>query len=154
MTIVKRTTKGSALTFAELDGNFDDLDGRVSTAQGTAAAKYTKPSTGVPAADLDVASQAALTKASTSLQPVAPGAFTSRALAASDNGATLVCSAAQAATVPAGLGSGFGCTIKGTVTITGSGATVNDLRSTGATNPYCALVQIGTDVYDIVGGKA
>jgi len=31
MAIVKRTTKGSALTHAELDGNFTDLDGRVTT---------------------------------------------------------------------------------------------------------------------------
>jgi len=31
MAIVKRLTKGSALTHAELDGNFTDLDGRVST---------------------------------------------------------------------------------------------------------------------------
>jgi hypothetical protein len=85
----------------------------------------------------------------------APVAFTSRALTSADAGVTLVCSSAQAATVPAGLGSGFGCAIRGTVTVTaGSGATVNDVRTTGATSPYCALVQIGTDVYDVVGGKA
>jgi len=34
MAIVKRLTKGSALTHAELDGNFTDLDTRVSTLEG------------------------------------------------------------------------------------------------------------------------
>lgn len=33
MAIVSRNTKGSALTHAELDGNFADLDGRISTRQ-------------------------------------------------------------------------------------------------------------------------
>jgi len=82
------------------------------------------------------------------------GAFTTRALAASDNGATLICSSAQTATVGAGLGAGFGCAFKGAVSFTGSGATVNDVRTTGAANPWCSLVQTGTDTYDIVGGKA
>ena len=36
MAIVKRLVKGSELTFEELDGNFTDLDGRVTTAQQTA----------------------------------------------------------------------------------------------------------------------
>jgi len=35
MAIVLRATKGSALTIAELDGNFTDLDGRVTTLEGT-----------------------------------------------------------------------------------------------------------------------
>jgi len=35
MAIVKRLTKGSALTHAELDGNFTDLDTRVSTLENT-----------------------------------------------------------------------------------------------------------------------
>jgi hypothetical protein len=39
MAIVKRTTKGSALTHAELDGNFDDLDGRVTSAASLAAGR-------------------------------------------------------------------------------------------------------------------
>jgi hypothetical protein len=267
----------------KINANDADLDGRVTAAQNTANAKYAKPGTGIPAADLDAVSQAALTAASTAVQPSglnaaavglgnvnntpdaskpvstaqaaadalrvpiagiqitanraltaadaganlinststaytvtlipglgrlelvqsgtgtltatagtatltgtavttgaktrivlievtagayqvfttsssslsAPVAFTSRALTSADAGVTLVCSSAQAATVPAGLGSGFGCAIRGTVTVTaGSGATVNDVRTTGATSPYCALVQIGTDVYDVVGGKA
>lgn len=35
MTITKRTVKGSALTFLELDGNFDDLSGRIDSVQST-----------------------------------------------------------------------------------------------------------------------
>jgi len=38
MAIVKRLVKGSELTYEELDGNFTDLDGRVTTAQQTADA--------------------------------------------------------------------------------------------------------------------
>ena len=33
-------------------------------------------------------------------------------------------------------------------------ATVTDVRTTGAANPWCALVQTGADTYDAVGGKA
>jgi hypothetical protein len=83
------------------------------------------------------------------------GAFTTRALAASDNGATLICASAQTATVGAGLGAGFGLAAKGGISFTaGSGVTITDVRTTGAANPWCALVQTGTDTYDIVGGKA
>lgn len=82
-----------------------------------------------------------------------PSAFTSRALANTDNGNTLVCGSSQTATVNTGLASGFGCAFKGTIAFTGS-ATVTDVRTTGATNPWCALVQTGTNTYDAVGGKA
>ena len=34
MAIVKRLDKGSELTYAELDGNFTDLDTRVTTLEG------------------------------------------------------------------------------------------------------------------------
>ena len=39
MTITLRGTKGVELTHAELDGNFTDLDGRVTTLQGYPIAK-------------------------------------------------------------------------------------------------------------------
>jgi hypothetical protein len=82
-----------------------------------------------------------------------PSAFTSRALANTDNGQTLICATSQTATVNTGLISGFGCAFKGTIAFTGS-ATVADVRTTGATNPWCALVQTGTNTYDAVGSKA
>jgi len=68
MTITLRNTKGSALTHNELDGNFTDLDGRVTTAQSTAAGKYTKPGLGIPASDMTAAVQTSLGKADTALQ--------------------------------------------------------------------------------------
>lgn len=89
--------------------------------------------------------------------PVAPDpgpiAFTSRSLIDADSGANLICSSPQTATVNTGLESGFGVAIKGTISFAGS-ATVNDVRTTGAANPWCSLLQTGTDTYDVVGGKA
>lgn len=82
-----------------------------------------------------------------------PSAFTSRALTDSDNGDVLVCGSSQTATVNTGLTSGFGCSFKGTIAFDGT-ATVTDVRTTGASNPWCALVQTGTDTYDVVGSKA
>lgn len=83
----------------------------------------------------------------------APAAFTSRTLIAADNGATLICATAQTATVNTGLPTGFGCAFKGAVSFAGT-ATVTDVRTTGATNPWCSLVQTGADTYDAVGSKA
>jgi len=82
-----------------------------------------------------------------------PYAFTFRALTDADNGQTLVCASAQVATVNTGLPVGFGVAFKGVITFTGS-ATVTDVRTTGATNPWAALTQTGVDTYDVVGSKA
>lgn len=82
-----------------------------------------------------------------------PSAFTSRALTNADDGDTLICGSSQTATVNTGLASGFGCMFKGTIAFDGT-ATVTDVRVTGSSNPWCALVQTGTDTYDVVGGKA
>ena len=82
-----------------------------------------------------------------------PYAFTSRALTEADNGQTLVCASSQTATVNTGLPNGFGCAFKGTILFAGT-ATVTDVRTTGATNPWCALTATGTDTYDVVGTKA
>ena len=82
-----------------------------------------------------------------------PYAFTSRALTDSDNGQTRVCASAQVATVNTGLPNGFGCAFKGAISFDGT-ATVTDVRTTGATNPWCGLVNTGTNNYDVVGTKA
>lgn len=82
-----------------------------------------------------------------------PAAFTSRALTAADDGYTLVCASSQTATVNTGLASGFGCAFKGAISFAGT-ATVTDVRTAGAANPWCALVQTGADTYDAVGSKA
>jgi hypothetical protein len=75
-----------------------------------------------------------------------------RTLTNADNAKNLICSGSRTFTVNTGLTSGFGCSFKGTVSFTGT-ATVTDVRTTGATNPWCALCQTGTDTYDIVGSK-
>lgn len=84
---------------------------------------------------------------------VAPAAFTSRTLTDADYGKVLVCATAQTATVNTGLVAGFGCSFKGAISFTGT-ATVTDVRTTGAANPWCELICTGTNTYDVVGGKA
>lgn len=82
-------------------------------------------------------------------------AFTTRALAATDNFATLVPSdAAQTMTINTGLPAGFGCFVtKNATVVQGSSATVTDNRTAGATNPSFAVVCVGTDSYVLVGTK-
>ena len=78
---------------------------------------------------------------------------TGTTLSSTHSGATLVVSSTPALTINTGLPSGFSCSIKGAFTYAGS-ATVSDVRNTGATNPWCALMNTATDTYDLVGGKA
>lgn len=87
------------------------------------------------------------------LQIGQPEEFTSRALTNADRGKNLICATAQVATVPVGLAFGFTCSFKGTVTFDGDSAP-NDVRTTGAANPWCTLMSIASDQYDAVGTKA
>lgn len=84
--------------------------------------------------------------------PGVPSNFTSRSLNSADDGANLICATAQVATVNTGLPAGFGCAFKGIVTFAGT-ATVTDVRTTGATDPWCGLTQTGINTYDVVGSK-
>lgn len=84
----------------------------------------------------------------------APSSFTTRSLTSKDDGDVLICATSQTATVPAGLFAGFGCAFRGAVSFTAdAGVTLTDLRQSGATTPWCALVNTDTNVYDIVGTK-
>ena len=83
-----------------------------------------------------------------------PVAFSNRGLSDSDDGGVFICAAARIATIPAGLKSNFGCTFKGEISFTASGTTVNDIRQTGFKNPWCSLVCVGENLFDVVGGKA
>ena len=85
---------------------------------------------------------------------------TARTLSDSDNGKVIVCSNAGQViiTVPAGLTSGFNCTITqagaGTVTIAGSGASINGFNDKTATAGQYAVVNIipvGTNAYYVDG---
>lgn len=73
-------------------------------------------------------------------------------LNANDNGNTLILTGTPLLTINTGLSVGFGCAIKGDFTYGGT-ATVTDVRESGASNPWCALVQTGTNTYDLVGNK-
>lgn len=85
----------------------------------------------------------------------APYAFTSRVLADTDNGMNLVCATAQTAAVDADLPAGFGCSFEGAISFTaGAGVTITDLRTTGATDVFCGLMQVGANTYKVRGGKA
>lgn len=58
-------------------------------------------------------------------------------------------------TVNTGLPTGFGQGFSGAGVVSFAGtATVTDKRTTGATNPVCSLVNIGTNTYEIWGTKA
>ena len=76
-----------------------------------------------------------------------------RALTNADNGKNLIATGSLTFTVNTGLVSGFGCAFKGTVAFAGT-ATITDVRTTGATNPWCSLCARAADTYDVVGSKA
>ena len=85
---------------------------------------------------------------------------TARTLSDSDNGKVIVCSNAGQViiTVPAGLTSGFSCTITqggaGTVTIAGSGASINGFNNKTATAGQYAVVNVipvGANAYYVDG---
>ena len=96
--------------------------------------------------------QAGGTNVTPGVTPIAPLAFTSRAVVANDDRGVFICASPQVATVNTGLPTGFGCAFKGTLTTDGT-ATVTDVRSTGSANPWCSLVQTATNSYDLVGTK-
>ncbi len=87
-------------------------------------------------------------------EPIVSG-FTSRALAATDNYATIIpTDAAQTATINTGLATGFGCFFTKNATVTaGAGVTVTDNRVAGATNPSFAVIAVGANAYILVGSK-
>jgi hypothetical protein len=85
---------------------------------------------------------------------------TARTLSNSDNGKVIVCSNAGQVivTIPSGLTSGFNCTITqggaGTVTIVGSGASINGFNNKTATAGQYAVVNVipvGANAYYVDG---
>lgn len=85
---------------------------------------------------------------------------TARTLSDSDNGKVILCTnvGQVTVTVPSGLTAGFSCTVvqsnTGTVTIAGSGATINGFGSKTATGgQYAALnvIPVGTNSYVVAG---
>jgi len=85
---------------------------------------------------------------------------TARTLSNSDNGKVIVCSNSGQAivTIPSGLTTGFSCTVvqsgTGTVTVAGSGATINGFGNKTATaGQYAALnvIPVGSNSYIVEG---
>jgi hypothetical protein len=76
-------------------------------------------------------------------------------LAALDNAGISATPVNCVVTVNTGLGAGFGRGFVGAGVVTFNGtATVVDHRTTGATNPACALTCIAADSYYVIGSKA
>jgi hypothetical protein len=84
-----------------------------------------------------------------------PYTFTTRTLRRADNERTfLPTDTSQTATIPTNLPEGFSCAFNSNVTIAAaSGVTVTDKRTTGATNPTCAVINTGTNTYEVWGSK-
>lgn len=89
---------------------------------------------------------------------VVPGtAMTTRTTTDADDAGIFTTASAATVTVHSGAKTSFGFYISGAGAVTfagASGVTVTDKRTTGATNPSCALVQIGTNAYEVIGSKA
>lgn len=102
-------------------------------------------------AGADLLLQGKITTISGSVSSIGmPSMFTTRSLTNSDNGYNLICGSAQVATIDTGLMVGFGCAFRGEITFNGT-ATVTDIRTAGATIPWCAIMNISSDTYDCVG---
>lgn len=86
-----------------------------------------------------------------------PLAFRSRKLKPGDN--TLhykPVDAGQAAIVPGGLGGNFGCSFADNVAVTfeAPAALRKDKRISGSADPVFSVVNVGGDLYDLLGSKA
>lgn len=84
-----------------------------------------------------------------------PKIATTRTLTTADDCKVLVATAPAVFTLPVNMPEGFGCAFRGECSfVAGGGVTLNDLRIAGATQPlWCALVNIGVNTYDLIGGK-
>jgi hypothetical protein len=69
-----------------------------------------------------------------------------------DNGKVLVCTSSPVLTINTGLPSGFAVSIKGDFTYDGT-ANVTDARTIGAADPWCSIINIGNNTYELIGGK-
>lgn len=94
-------------------------------------------------------------KISVVIESAPPQNISTRVAVAADDGKVFVASSATTLTINTNMPSGYGFSVKGSVTFTaGAGVTLNDVRTAGVANPWCALVQIGVNTYDVVGGKS
>jgi hypothetical protein len=127
--------------------NTSDANKPVSTAQQSAL--------NLKADSSAVASSLALKSDKTTV--TAGTALTTRNTTDADDAGVITSASAVTVTIHSGAKAGFGFYISGAgvVTVAGAGGvTVIDKRTTGATNPVAAIVQVGANAYEVIGSKA
>lgn len=103
------------------------------------------------------ATQTALNAKADKTTVTAGTSLTTRSTTDADDAGVFTTASAITVTVHSGAKSGFGFYLSGAGAATFAGAggvTVTDKRTTGAANPVCALVQVGTNLYEVIGSKA
>jgi hypothetical protein len=106
---------------------------------------------------VSTAQQTALNLKTDKTTVTAGTALTTRNTTDADDAGVFTTASAITATIHLGAKAGFGFYISGAgvVTVAGAGGvTVTDKRTTGATNPVAAVVQVGTNAYEVIGSKA
>jgi hypothetical protein len=106
---------------------------------------------------ISTAQQTALNLKSDKTTVTAGTALTTRNTTDADDAGVFTTASAVTATIHSGAKASFGFYVSGAgvVTVAGaSGVTVTDKRTTGATNPVAAVVQIGANAYEVIGSKA
>jgi hypothetical protein len=103
------------------------------------------------------AQQAALNLKTDKTTVTAGTALSTRNTTDADDAGVFTAASAVTVTVHSGAKAGFGFYVSGAGVVTATGAggvTITDKRTTGATNPVAALVQVGTNTYELIGSKA
>lgn len=106
---------------------------------------------------ISTATQNALNLKSDKTTVTAGTAMTSRTTTDADDAGVFTAGSAVTVTIHSGAKAGFGFYVSGAGAVTATGAggvTVTDKRTTGATNPVAALVQVGANAYEVIGSKA
>ena len=141
---------------ADIMAIVDDVSGTATTKKVTA----TNLMTLAPVQSVNGSTGAVTVSGTDLFSDVVSETTTARTLSDSDNGKVIVCSNAGQVivTIPSGLTSGFNCTITqggaGTVTIAGSGASINGFNDKTATAGQYAVVNVipvGTNAYYVDG---
>lgn len=106
---------------------------------------------------ISTATQNALNLKSDKTTVTAGTVLTTRSTTNADDAGVFTAGSAVTITIHSGAKAGFGFYVSGDGAVTAVGAggvTVTDKRTTGATNPVAAIVQIGANAYEFIGSKA
>jgi hypothetical protein len=106
---------------------------------------------------VSTAQQTALNLKADKTTVTAGTALTTRNTTDADDAGVFTTASAITVTIHSGAKAGFGFYVSGAgvVTVAGAGGvTVTEKRTTGATNPVAAVVQVGANAYEVIGSKA